>query len=263
MLRNIFSNREILVGVSFFALTIFGSLFYMWHVNQDIKAENTRSQRFLRQIETNSRNKLSTETGQSTEPTDALENEVLVEAENFDEMNSIVLNNTEDANGGTSEASAQDIITEAEIEEIIAEEEMAQEALSAEELRKQELKQQQADIFEQIKALMATEGGALDSSTDKEKMEQMLLLQKELLHLQQEIEGTSDSDANYFMDLAMMVNRGVNHNGEMPVSEALKIADYMDAEGSVESANTMRAVIQRAIDSGDEIIKSEHIEAFR
>ena len=217
----------------------------------------------LQQIETNSRNKLSTKTGPSTEPTDALENEVLVEAANFDEMNSIVLGNTEDANGGTSEDSAKDIITEAEIEEIIAEEEIAQEALSAEELRKQELKQRQEDIFEQNKALMATEGGTLDSSTDKEKMEQMLLIQKELIHLQQEIEGTSNPDANYFVDLSMMVNRSVNENGEMPVYEALKIADYMDAEGSVESANTMRAVIQRAIDSGNEVIKPEHIEAFQ
>ena len=40
--------------------------------------------------------------------------------------------------------------------------------------------------------ILSTEGGALDSSTGKGKMEQMLLLQKELLQLQQEIEGTSN-----------------------------------------------------------------------
>ena len=261
MFRNILSTWGLFIGLGFFVLIMSSSLLYTWHVRRDIKAEKTRSQRFLQQIETDSGNRPSTETAQRTEHTDAMENKVPVEAASSIEMNSSVLDDTEDTNGGTSEDSVKDIITDAEIEEIITEEEMTQEVLSAEELRKQELKQQQKDIFEQIRALMATEGGALDSSTDKEKMEQVLLLQRELLHLQQEIEGISNPDANYSMDLAMMVNRSVNKNGEMPVSEALKIADYMEAAGSVESANTMRAVIQRAIDSGDEVIKPAHIEA--
>lgn len=147
--------------------------------------------------------------------------------------------------------------------EIIAEEEKAAEALSAEELRILELKKQQKDVFAQMKALIATESGALHSSTHREKMHKVILLQKELLNLQQEMEGNSNPDANFFMDLALRVNSSLNQNGEMLVSESLKIADYMEASGKVEIANDIRDVALRAIESGYDVIKPEHIEAFK
>ena len=263
MLHNILYNRGIRVGLVLCLLIVGGSLLYYEYVKRSSHANLEQTQQKLQEMKGPQPKSRSTGSTQLTEQANAKQNEDSIENASRTALLGAVQDNTENHSDATLKNFSEEIIISEIQEEIIAEEEMAQEALSAEELRKQELKQQQQNIFEEIKALMATEGGALDSSTDKRKMEQMLLLQKELLQLQQEIEGTSDPDANYFVDLAMMVNRGVNENGEMPVSEALKIADYMDADGSVESANTMRAVIQRAIDSGDEVIKSEHIEAFR
>ncbi len=164
------------------------------------------------------------------------------------------------------EVAAEGKVSDADVEKLLkkvtAEEEEVKEVLSVEEIAKREIRQQQKKIFTQIKALIAAEGGAVSTSTiGRQKMDEFLQLQRELFNLQQEIDGIPNLKVKTFFDLAVMVNSSLNRNDQMPVSEYIKLADYMETAGDVEASIKMRAVAQRAIDNGDEVIKPEHIAA--
>ena len=76
-------------------------------------------------------------------------------------------------------------------------------------------------------------------------MDEILRLYGELINLQQKIDGTPNHKPNIIFDLAEMFNNSVNQNGELPVSEYIKMANYMEATDDVEGANEMRALAQR------------------
>ncbi|MCG9134565.1 hypothetical protein J5I95_23115 [Candidatus Poribacteria bacterium] len=256
MLNNILSSRAIIAGLAFFVLMVASSLLYNWHVRHSSQKDADRTQQIVQQLQ----NSPSAETVQSTEQTGiTLSVEKQDTAEDIYAAQDGIKIRTDDPQ---EEFSEEKMILETEAE-IIAEEEMAKEALSAEELRIRELKRQQRDIFAQIKTLVAAKGRGAHSSTDPEKMHEVIQLQKELLSLQEEIDGNPNPAANFFLDLALMVNSSLNQNGELPVSESLKIVDYIEAGGDSETANRVRAVIQRAIASGDDVIKPEHVEGIK
>ena len=75
MFRGLLSNRAILAGLVFFMGIVAGSLMYTWHVERDIQAEKARTQKFMRQLETDSGKSSSTQTIQPMEQTDAVQNE--------------------------------------------------------------------------------------------------------------------------------------------------------------------------------------------
>ena len=264
MFRGILSSRAILAGLVLFVVIVAGSLIYTWHAERDIKGEEAKTRTFLQQVETHPGKSSSTEITQSTEQMDTAQNEVSVEKQ---ETEVEVSNTGQDPTDPPLGDTLENALGETEIaelrEEINAEEEKAEAAVSAEESRRRELQKQQSDIFAQIKELMATEGGAMHSSTDREKMHQILQLQKELLEIQEKIEGAPDVVANYGLTLAEMVNSSLTPNGEIPVSEYVKITDYVAAEGDLETASRMRVVIQRALNSGDDVIKPEHIDGLQ
>ena len=260
MFYNLLSSRSFITGFTFFIVIVAGSLIYSWRVQHGIKVEEARTQMFLQQVETN----VSTETVRSPDQTDIARSKAAVEKSDASEIIHAVPEGTKDSTGALQENFLLGETPVSEIQaEIIAEEAKAEQARSVEELRVQEFKRWQKDIFAEIKSLLAAEGGALHGATHPEKMQRILLLQKELLNLQQEIEGVPNPDANFFMDLALRVNSSLNENGEMFVSEYLKIADYLAAEGDLETANRMRPVIRRAIDSGSDVIEREHLDATK
>ncbi|MCE2401772.1 hypothetical protein J4G08_12915 [Candidatus Poribacteria bacterium] len=139
--------------------------------------------------------------------------------------------------------------------------EEAEEILSPEELRERELKKRLKEIFAQMKVLTEKAGGKVDASSDPEVRHEMQQLTTELFQIMQEGVKEEDQPAfNFFMNLMTMSNRLVNSNGEIIVSEYVKIADNMEAAGMSEMAKGIRAWAQNALDNGYEVIKPEDIQ---
>lgn len=66
MLRDIFSNKGVLIGIFFCILMVAGSLFYSWHVERGIREDAARIRRFLQRIETNKATRMPQQTGAET-----------------------------------------------------------------------------------------------------------------------------------------------------------------------------------------------------
>ena len=52
MWKTLFSNRLVVGGILFCLLSVAGSLFYSWHVEQGLREEEARTKQFLQQLET-------------------------------------------------------------------------------------------------------------------------------------------------------------------------------------------------------------------
>lgn len=253
MLHDIFTNRWVLGSIGF--LIIIGTSCYFWYqlevspykkdafitseLVQDIKTHK---------VDTNELTKNETKT-----PTNGISGEDGKVSDTDTDIQKII-----------KEVTAGNEISEIDIEKLLkdvaAEEEEVKGNLTEKEKKVRELRQKQSKIFTQIKALIASSGGTLNhTTTGRQKNNEILELYKELTKLQQEIDGKPYDDINIFFNLAGMVNNSLNQNGEMPVSEYLKLADYMEKIGNVDTSITMRVVAQRAIDSGDKVIKPNHI----
>lgn len=64
----------------------------------------------------------------------------------------------------------------------------------------------------------------------------------------------------FFMNLMTMGYKLVNSEGELIVSEYVKMAEHMEAAGMSEMAKGIRAWAQNAIDNGYEVIKPEDVQ---
>ncbi len=263
MLQSILSSRAILGGLVFFIMIVGGSWIYTWYVERDIKREASRTIQSNLQGAPHPEERSSTENTQKTETLDTPQTEGANTGSVEKQETEIKAAGLEPTGTPHSE-SLENALEEAKIAELIeqisTEEENAEVALSTEESRIQVLEQEQDALFAQIKELLATGGGPMNSSAHREKMRQVIQLQQEMLVIQEKIDGSPNLDANFNLTLALKVNNSLNQNGEMPVSEYKKIADYVESEGSLETASQMRVVIQRAINSGNDIIKPEHIK---
>ena len=122
-------------------------------------------------------------------------------------------------------------------------------ALSAEELRKREAKKRAKELFKEIGAVMKGAGGKIHSSTHPEEW-------RKISQLLQEASGGGDTMFTQMNDFAMRFQNSVDSNGEMPVSEAIKMADYMESEnGDTFSATALRNLVQYTVNNGDDVIK--------
>jgi len=149
-------------------------------------------------------------------------------------------------------------------EDILAEEERAQDALSAEEVRRKELKKRAKEVQKQFTDLVLREGGKIHTATHPpEVMRQAFELMKEIFRIEQELAGEPNKPLNRFTNLLEGTLDALNPNGEMSVFGAQKMADAMEQNGYVEGARRFRLVIQRAIDSGDDMLKPEHLEGLK
>lgn len=135
------------------------------------------------------------------------------------------------------------------------------EHLTPEEIRERELKKRVEEIQSQMAALIAKAGGRVNAYSDPEIKREMQQLTTELFQIMQE--GVKDEDRpvfNFFTNLFTMGNRLVNANGELILSEYVKIADQMEAAGMTEIAKGTRAWAQALIDKGYETVKPHQIQ---
>lgn len=255
MLRDILTSKWILGSISF--LIILATSCYFWYQLEvsPYKKEAVITTELIQQIKT-----------PKIDTNDLTDDETITPANDISAENGKVSDTDTDVDVERiiKEVAARNGMSEADIEKLVkdmaAEEEEVKEPLTDKEKKARKLRQQQSKIFTQIKALIASSGGTSNhSTTGRQKNNEILELYKELVNIQQEIDGRSYDNINNFFNLAGMVNNSLNQNGEMPVSEYLKLADYMEKIGNVDTSITMRVVAQRAIDSGDEVIKPNHI----
>lgn len=256
MLRDILLSRMYLIGVIFFVVVVSGSLLYSWHIKRNV--DEARAARFLQQIENREQDRLFTETFQPTEPTSAAENsEVSVEkrdtTQSFSEL--------PDQTSKPTAATEVEILDET-VMEIIAETETTERTLSIEELRRQELLQERASLHEQLKTLVPG-GRTVHSSNDPETVLQALALTKQLVQIDEALNGYINQDSLRAIDRAINTTRSLTPNGQLPVIAAEKMADSFQREGKFEVANRMRLVIQNARKNGDAVIKPEHLTVFQ
>lgn len=134
--------------------------------------------------------------------------------------------------------------------------------LSAEELRRQELLQRQVEIYDQLKTI-APEGVTVHSSDDPEGVLRALELFKELSQIDEELSGYSSDNALRMIQRSINMTRSLNSDGKLLVAAAAKMAETWEQDGNFEAANRMRQVVQKAVESGDEVIKREHVEEVR
>jgi len=99
----------------------------------------------------------------------------------------------------------------------------------------------------------------MKASTHPKETRRMLELQQERIDLMKE--GMSPAEYNaitFFFNLAK-IGTHRNAKGELPVSQLSKMVDYMEAEdGYSEMTPALRAIVEKALDNGDEVVKPQH-----
>ena len=150
------------------------------------------------------------------------------------------------------------------------EEPSANPQLSAEELWRQMLLQRQAEIHEQMQAIIP-EGETVHSSENPEALRQFFQLHQELVAVEQELSNNPQDPS--FEDARNLNKRAMFHlehvapdltpEGNMPISTAEKIVQMWEQEGNFDAANLVRQVIQHAVENGDELIERKHVEQLR
>lgn len=135
------------------------------------------------------------------------------------------------------------------------------EPLTPEEIRERELGKRLKEIQSQMAELTTKAGGRVDAFSDPEIKREMQQLTTELFQILQE--GVKDEDRpvfNFFSNLFTMGNRLVDSNGELVLSEYVKIADQMEAAGMTEIATGTRTWAQVLIDKGYKTVKPHQIQ---
>ncbi len=259
MLRHVFSSRTTLAALVFFMLVVGGSLLYSWHILRTTESDLEQGHQILQQPE-NSESKTDTPIGQAA----PIENAIRVKQRtNTTDATDTVLDQTKTITDRPQDKSlAETSVTEIEAE-IIAEEEKAEAALSAEKLRIQELKKRKNSLLAEMNVLMESEGGAITPNSRPDVRQESTRILKELADIQQEIDGAPNPTLNHFVTLTQMMNNALNDKGEIRTADYAKIASYIETTGDVELANDIRAIVQKAIDNGDEVIKSEHLNLLK
>ena len=253
MLKYFFSNRLLIGALAVFICCVGGSLLYMQHVKQVSEKELALTQERVQQW--NER--------QEQQPPAAA-----TSYKRMPQQSAPTSEGTAQPTRGSKEGPSRTYETPEEhvesiFTEITAEEQQAEETLSAEELRNKEGRERLKNVFSKIRNLIASEGGKIDHTSSLSARVEFFHHQQELFRLFEEGADEIPAGLRFFMNLSMRMGNATNAAGEFPVSEYVNIADYMEAEGDVETATRMRAVAQSALGNGDDIIKSEHFKVDR
>jgi len=254
MLSHLLSSRLIQAGLAFFVIVVGGSLLYSWHDKRTTEKELAPHDRFLQGINENGARTAETvtDTTQNDAPAQQVGNTVSATPTVGSPQKTRADMPQEPAVSATG---VSDMAAE-----IIAEEEKAEEALSAEERRNREGRERLQNTYSKIRDLIASEGGKIDHTSSLSARVEFFHLQQELFRLFEEGADEIPAGLRFFMNLSKRMSAGGTASGDFSVSEYVNVADFLDAEGDVETANRMRAVAQRALDNGDDILKPEHFE---
>ena len=260
MRHNILINKWILGSIALLIIVSVSCYFWYQHETSPYKKEVAEANELIRQKEithktsTDSRTKDEINSSTSEASTDNISTPE-------GEVSDTDIENLLKTTGTDGKVSGADI--EEILKTIAAEEEEVKESLSAEELRKQEIKKQVEEIQERMKQVIIRAGGKIHSVTHPEEMRQFLELQGEILALHKEAEGSTHPVLGVIHNLSVVTHNNLNSQGELSVSGAAKVAEYIAETGDDETAQRMQDLIKIALDSGDNVIKSEHLEAFQ
>ena len=222
MLSDILTNKWILGCIALLIVVAASCYFWYQHETSPYEKEAAKTAELVRQMEIS---KVDTDN--------------LTEDETKTSINSVLTDG-----GKVSDADIETLL-----EWIGAEEEEVKKALSAEELRKQEAKKRSRELFKEIGAIMKGAGGKIHSSTHPEEW-------RKISQLLQEASGGGVTMFTQMNDFAMRFQNSVNSQGEMHVSEAIKMADYMESENSdTFSATALRNLVEYTVNNGDDVIK--------
>lgn len=258
MLGNLLSSRAIQAGLIFFALVVSGSLLYSWHVHRTTESE-LASDAVLSHLKNREGNQTDTPAGQAA-PTG---NEPLVKNADTADATNTAGGQTKTGTDTPQEKSLEGTSVSDIEAEIIAEEGKAEEVLSAKERRHRELDKRLKEVHKKIEAIVAAAGGKITPETHPVETQQVARLQKELFQLM--LEGTGDPMLRDFIaviDARQRFQSRLSTDGEISVSEAFKIADFIETKlGNERGAAGIRTLAQYAIDNGSNVITQEHFDA--
>lgn len=260
MLRNVLINKWLLGSVALLIIVAVSCYFwYQYEISpyeEDVAKTNelVRQKQITNETETDNMTEDKTDTTARGVSTDDSSNDKGKVSDTDIEK---ILNIT--AAGGK----ISDVDVEKILKAIVAEEKQVEEALSSEELRKKRNEKRVKEIRKEMEQIITKAGGKLHSATHPIEMGQILKLQGEMIALHRAAKGETDPILGFIHDLSVMTHNNLNSQGELSVSGASKIAEYISDTGDVDTAQRMQDLIQIVLDSGDDIIKSEHIEAFQ
>ena len=256
MFKSLFSNRLFIGALVFFVLMTVGGTLYMQHVDRQSALALAETQERIKQW--NER--------QNPKPTTAPRRDEDLPRQSTPTSEETVqqAEGSKERPGGTAPITEEkpEEQAAATLAEITAEEEKAEEALSAEEIQKREFQKRFQEIFKEIKAIVAAAGGRITRENHPEEMEKVVLLQKEILQMM--LEGNDSPAIRNFIaatDAGHRFQNRLTAEGEIPVSEAFKMADFIETDlGDERGAAGIRALAQIAIDNGSDVITQDHFD---
>ncbi len=260
MLRNVLINRWILGSVVLLIIVAVSCIFWYQHETSPDEEEVAKADEVVRQKQITN----ETETDNMTEDkTDSPARGVSTDDISTDKGKVSDADIEKILNDTAAEGKISDVDVEKILKAIVAEEKQVEEALSPEETRKIEMKKRVEEIRKEMVQIITKAGGKLHAATHPIEMGQILKLQGEMIALHREAEGETDPILGFIHDLSVMTHNNLNSQGELSVSGASKIAEYISDTGDVDTAQRMQDLIQIVLDSGDDVIKPEHIETFQ
>ena len=258
MFGDLLSSRLIQAGIAFFVVVVGGSLLYSWHVHRATESDMARHDQLLR-----GRDKQN-ETRPAAAVNDPTENEAPLKQGPDTADAPATVGDPSQTRADMSQESSVSATGVSDMEaDIIAEEEKAEEALSAEERQEREFRKRFKEIFKEIEAIVAAAGGKITPESHPEEMQKIARLQKEMLQMM--LAGNEDPavrDLIAVTDAQQRFQSRLKADGEIPVSEAFKMADFIETElGNERGAAGIRTLAQIAIDNGSDVITQEHFDA--
>ncbi len=253
MLKELFRNYLLIGALAFFIFCVGGSLLYMQHVKQVSEKELAVSPEQIKQWD---------ERQEQQPPGEARSYKGMPQQSSAtSEGTAQPIGVSKEGPIGTYETPEEQV--ESIFTEITAEEEKAEEALSAEEVQKREFQKRFKEIYKEIEAIVAAAGGKITAETHPEEMQKVARLQKEILQMM--LEGGDDPtvrDLIAVTDARQRFQNRLSAAGEIRVSEAFEIADFIETElGNQRGAEGIRTLAQYAIDNGSDVITQEHFDA--
>lgn len=260
MLRDILINKWILGSIVLLLIVCVSCYFWYQHDTSTYKEEVAKTNELAQRMEiTNETDTKTMPNDETKTPASRVSNgDISTPEGDISDTDLEKILNVTDAEGKISDVDVEKIL-----KAIVAEEEQVEEALSSEELRKVEMKKRVKEIRKEMEQIITEAGGKIHSATHPIEMGQILKLQGEMMALHREAEGEPDPLLGFIHDLSVMTHNNLNSQGELSVSGASKIAEYISETGDVDTAQRMQDLIQIVRDSGDYVIKSEHIETFQ
>lgn len=225
MLRNVLINKWILGSAVLLIIVAVSCYFWYQHETSPYDEEVAETDDLVRQKQITS----ETETDNMTEDkTNTSFNSTSTDEDKASDAEIEELLKEIAAEGKVSDEDIDKIL-----KEVAAEEGEVKAALSAEEMAKQESQRKMKELWDKIGNIIQGAGGSIHTSTHPDEIQKVVSLIEEV--------SGGPTMLTQMHNFGMLFQNSVNSNGEVPTSEVVKMADYMEKEFS----NTYYATIFR------------------